>query len=169
MNNLTRIRDLVRQISYKDWGFHLEAREGGLLLQIRFLAPDVLTGQPAMQHCRKWYISLHSTDNEVIRTCFLAVQTAEAHELAENFQYRGVRVANPHLDIASLGTFLAENPQHEWNRDDHRPEPARVSVEQVADSARNAPGGRTFFAGEGPLNDWRDTIVEPVLPGRDRL
>ncbi len=191
MNKIPRICALVAQITYKDWTFYLDARAGGLLLQIRFLAPDVHTGEPAMQYCRKWYISSHSTDNEVIRTCFLAVQTAEAHELAEQFHYRGVRVANPHLDIASIGNFLADNPQHAWNLDDHRPEPARVTVEQVADSARKAPGGRAFFAGGepllsleqvaaavrqhpelnapyAPLDNWRDILVEPVLPGRDR-
>ena len=61
-----------------------------------------------MQKCRKWFISKHMTENEIIRTAFMAVEKAEYHELCEKFKYRGKLIANPHLDLVKIAEGVAD-------------------------------------------------------------
>lgn len=48
---------------------------------------------------RKWMLSQHMTETEVVNTCWLAIERAEIHEAAERFTYRGLRVFDPHRSI----------------------------------------------------------------------
>lgn len=51
---------------------------------------------------RKWLISKHSTDGEIVQTVFKAVLTAMEHEAREQFLYRGFSIFDPHYDIDKL-------------------------------------------------------------------
>lgn len=51
---------------------------------------------------RKWYVSSHATDAEVIATAFKAVVTAEEHETREKFLYKGKAIYGPHLSLDAL-------------------------------------------------------------------
>lgn len=54
---------------------------------------------------RKWYLSPHKTDGEVVQTAFKAVMTAMEHEIREMFTYKGVSIFDPHYDIDKLAEF----------------------------------------------------------------
>ncbi|WNM70141.1 hypothetical protein [Myxococcus phage Mx1] len=92
------VEAVVQNIKFRDWEFRVLAKGDGFLLQIRFMAPDSVTGKVELQSCRKWYLSAHSTRNEIVRTAWKAVLAAIEHEAAEDFKYRGVAIMNPHLD-----------------------------------------------------------------------
>ena len=51
---------------------------------------------------RKWYMSKHMTDGEIVQTIFKAMMTAMEHELREGFLYRGRAIFDPHYDLDKL-------------------------------------------------------------------
>lgn len=105
-HTLQTISDLVKKITYKDWTIKILVKDDGFLLQPIFNAPDQYSKQMEEQHCRKWYVSQHSCDSEIIRTCYLAIQQGEMHELSENFMFNGQRIYNPHLNLKRLADII---------------------------------------------------------------
>lgn len=65
-------------------------------------ATDNVTGKPYPWKGRKWLLSEHMTDGEVVQTAFLAAMTAIEHEARETFKYKGQAVFDPHYDINKL-------------------------------------------------------------------
>lgn len=61
-----------------------------------------VTGEPLSWRGRKWRISKHMTDSEIVQTIFKAVLTALEHETRENFLYKGQAVFDPHYDLDKL-------------------------------------------------------------------
>ena len=55
-----------------------------------------------IQTGRKWYISKHTTESEVVLTALKALITFEEHEIREKFLYQGHAIFHPHPDIDSL-------------------------------------------------------------------
>lgn len=99
------IQELLNEIEYKDWIFYLEERADCFTLQIQFYDKCIITGNIELQKCRKWFISQHMTDNEIIRTAFLAVEIAERHEMCEKFKYGNKLINNPHYDVLQMGNL----------------------------------------------------------------
>lgn len=60
------------------------------------------TGAPLPWRGRKWLISEHMTDGEIVQTVFKATMTAAEHELREGFKYRGQPIFDPHYDLEKL-------------------------------------------------------------------
>jgi hypothetical protein len=58
-----------------------------------------VTGEPLSWNSRKWMLSHHMTDTEIVNTAWLAVKQAVMHELGENFLYHGIPVFNPHMGV----------------------------------------------------------------------
>ena len=63
---------------------------------------DIVSGEPAQQHTRKWLLSEHMTRSEIVATCLKCVLTSEEHEAREDFLYKGQRIFGPHLDVEAL-------------------------------------------------------------------
>lgn len=103
---LQQLKDILSGVKYKNWTLRvIEKTPDVFLLQWIFYAIDnnfPESTELLPQHCRKWYISAYSTDSEVIRSAWLAVHQAEAHEIDENFTYQGCRIFNPHADLVAL-------------------------------------------------------------------
>lgn len=57
---------------------------------------------------RKWLLSEHMTDGEIVQTLFKATMTAVEHEVRELFLYRGQAVFDPHYDIEKLVELRAQ-------------------------------------------------------------
>lgn len=81
MKTLDDLYRLVGRIRYKGWEFYVGHFRGNEVpyLRVRFHATDTETGEPAMQYGRKWPLSLHMTDAEIVQTALKAVLTAEEH------------------------------------------------------------------------------------------
>jgi hypothetical protein len=87
---------VLSKVHYRDWRFHTRPLDAGFLLQVRF------DEHGDVQHGRKWYVSPHATEGEVIQTALLAVLTATEHEVREAFTYEGVAIYAPHFAPGAL-------------------------------------------------------------------
>lgn len=126
MLTLNEIGQIISQIEYKDWQFVIGTENSfetqDLYLQIQFYAPDSATKifdaclqipdknlfndesllENKLQTCRKWRLSPHMTETEIVRTAWKAVLAAEEHEAGEAFKYMGYSPFNPHISIENL-------------------------------------------------------------------
>jgi len=83
-------------------------------LQIQCNDKCTQTGEAYRWTGRKWFLSLHMTDSEIVQTCWAAAKMAMEHELRETFKWRGEPIFRPHFDILALHEISAEG------RVDHR-------------------------------------------------
>jgi hypothetical protein len=97
-----RFQQLLARLSYKDWRFVLGQKGDAWYLQLRWEAASPFSGHVSEQSSRKWLLSEHMTDSEVVQTALLAVLTAEEHEAREHFQFDGASVFAPHYDVRAL-------------------------------------------------------------------
>lgn len=102
-SHLDRFRGIIASVTYKDWLFHIGGTEGHWYLQVRFPTTDVQRPNVVTeQHGRKWWLSSHMTESEILQTALMAVLAAEEHEARERFLVEGVAVAGPHFDWFAL-------------------------------------------------------------------
>lgn len=104
---LEQVSGIVANIVFMDRKFIVTAREGGFLLQLEYMEPDVDTGVMAKQRARKWYVSKFSTETEIVETAFKACRVSMDHVLKEHFTYEGFRVYSPHFNVRAR-MLLAE-------------------------------------------------------------
>jgi hypothetical protein len=93
-----RFNDVMSRVSYPGFRFFVSDD----YLQIQCLSTCNHTGKPLDWTGRKWRLSEHMSDGEVVQTAFKAVLTALEHEARELFTYRQVSVFDPHYDIEKL-------------------------------------------------------------------
>lgn len=63
---------------------------------------DAVTGKYELQKSRKWLLSPHMVETEIVRTAFLAIRQAALHEVDEAFKYQGARIYGPHVSVQAL-------------------------------------------------------------------
>lgn len=132
-NSWAEVREILKEISFNDWEFYVrpmaapvskdylgrdlsvEDPEWPHFLQIQFMAPDLVSGEPERQYCRKWQLSLHMTVSEIVYTAFKAVLAALEHEAREQFRFRGASCLGPHVDVEQLVELTCKSSGH-----DHR-------------------------------------------------
>ena len=101
--DLAEAKEILSRVRYRQgWFFNVADRGDYLTLQVRFSAPDLVTGCPEYQNGRKWLVSRYSTPSELVTTAFKAVLTAEEHEIRESFRYRGKMIFGPHFNVEAL-------------------------------------------------------------------
>ena len=96
------VRDVLREVQFKDGSFVIEEIERGFLVQLRCTEEDVDTGQREMYRGRQWFIRRGASRDEIVRTAFLAAAVWQEHEARESFTYRGARIFGPHGDVDDL-------------------------------------------------------------------
>ena len=75
---------------------------GRAYIQLQYTALDSKTGTIQRWRGRKWYLSSHMTDDEVVKTVYAAFEMAVKHEVMEGFTYFGKRIFNPHASLQAL-------------------------------------------------------------------
>lgn len=99
----TRFAGIVCQISYPGFGFEVSHEGPNHFLRVTCdSGKHTRTGEPYAWSGRKWRLSEHMTDGEIVQTAFLAMMTALEHEARELFTFQGVSVFDPHYDIYKL-------------------------------------------------------------------
>lgn len=89
-------------MSYK---FRVTEGHGGVYLQAAYMEQDIYAGpgaSPVEQLTRKWLLSPHMTESEVIQTAFKCVLTSMEHRTREHFKYKDARIFGPHFDVNDL-------------------------------------------------------------------
>lgn len=64
-----------------------------------------VTGKPMPWNGRKWLLSPHMTETEIVLTAFKAVLTAYEHEARELFKVDGFAVLDSHYSINEMVAF----------------------------------------------------------------
>ena len=106
MLTIDHMREIVSEITYRDWRFTIGDDDGHPWLQVEFdtennFAPFDLTTQRG----RKWRLSRFMCKGEVVQTALAAVLAAEEHETREGFRYRGAPIFDGHYDVDALVEF----------------------------------------------------------------
>jgi hypothetical protein len=78
------------------------ARVGRVFIQAVYNTPCTKTGKHDDWRGRKWYLSTHMTDDEIIKTVYCAVKAAVEHEMMEGFKVDGIILFNPHINFEQL-------------------------------------------------------------------
>lgn len=103
MQNKDTVQQLLDRITYRDWLLHLGEDDNRLWIQVQFYDKcNSGTGEQQLQKCRKWMLSRHMTDSEIIDTAYAAIERAVQHELREQFKVDDVSLYNPHIDFNHL-------------------------------------------------------------------
>lgn len=109
VTHLDRFQDILGRVSYKDWRFRVvHVQPHHYYLQVEFDAADNDTSDASVQRGRKWLLSTHMTESEIVQTALKAVLAAEEHEAREQFKVEGVAVFGPHFDVFAL-VFLEQS------------------------------------------------------------
>jgi hypothetical protein len=99
---LDHMRAVIARIRCLDYEFHVLTKNDVPYLQLRYVEADIVTGDPKDQHGRKWMLSFHMVESELVQTALKAVLTSMEHRAREHFFYDGQRVFNPHFDVHAL-------------------------------------------------------------------
>jgi sarcosine oxidase delta subunit len=106
--------ETLEHIKFKDWKLVGQEYSDCFFMKWVFMERDTTKQEDETlyeQHCRKWFVSKHSTLSEIIRTAWLAVQQAVQHETEESFLFNGVRMFDPHTDYVDLMKFMSTAKQ----------------------------------------------------------
>lgn len=109
-NRLNRIRELVSHITLSIFGinpyivveFDKTYPDTRIYLQVKYSAPCTKTGEIQEWNGRKWYLSDHMTEDEVVKTAWCAFEAAVKHEVMEGFKFDNIIVFNPHVNFREL-------------------------------------------------------------------
>jgi hypothetical protein len=82
--------------------FLVKPKGEGWTLQVMAQRPDTYTGEWEEGHGGKFYVSPHSSKDEVVKKCFAAALAYLEHELREGFQWRDKRIFGPHISLEAL-------------------------------------------------------------------
>lgn len=98
------IAKIIKDIKYKDYTIMDKVGiDGRPYLQVDMgMTTCAGTGESTVMWGRKWYLSPHMTETEIVQTAFKAVLAAEEHEVREFFEYKGRKVFNPHFDVNDM-------------------------------------------------------------------
>lgn len=100
--SIDEIKLIVADIHYQDYTIEVFEKNGVPYLQGRYLEPDIVTGDPTDQHTRKWMLSEHMVESEIVQTALLLALTSAEHRVREHFKYQGQRVFSPHFDVKAF-------------------------------------------------------------------
>lgn len=71
-------------------------------IQLHFTSPCTIDGHIEEWGSRKYYLSEYMTEDEIVKTCFMAAKQCVEHEVMEGFKFDNKIVFNPHINFRSL-------------------------------------------------------------------
>lgn len=102
---------IVSLVKFDPWNITVRFDDKRPYLQVHdHNARCNVTGAFAPWSGRKWFLSLHITETEVVKTALKAVLSAQEHETLERFTYKGVTVFDPHISVVDLITIRETCP-----------------------------------------------------------
>jgi len=79
-----------------------EFENGRMYLQVYYECPCTKTGKVGEWTGRKFYLSKHMTQDEIVKTAYVAFKAAIKHEIMEGFKVDGKILFNPHINFEEL-------------------------------------------------------------------
>lgn len=103
---LERVRQIASKISYQHYRLRVERdnknANGRIFIQWIYDEECVITGEMKEWHCRKWYLSDHMLESEIVKTAFAGAIASAEHQCREKFRYQDVRIFNPHISLEAM-------------------------------------------------------------------
>lgn len=99
---LEKVKAVVDRVNFRGWSFIVGELGDGFYIQVSFPESDTETGKDVICKGRKWYVSSWATQEEIVKTCWLAVEIATRHEAMEAFTYAGLSIFHPHTGLNAL-------------------------------------------------------------------
>jgi hypothetical protein len=116
-----RATDILKRITFPGYEFIVTAKIGGSTwMQGRYMETCAITGKLEEQKTRKWLLSEHMTDSEVVFTALKLCLTSMEDRTREFFTYRGQRIASPHFDVEDLVKLCRDGRGDAGGRIDNR-------------------------------------------------
>lgn len=101
-----RVKSLATLCNFAPGGtfyyFDVLPDRDGAIVQGAYFEECVDTGKRMEQKTRRWLISPHATDSEIVQTLFKLCLTSMEHRAREHFRYRGRPIFGPHFDVDAL-------------------------------------------------------------------
>lgn len=72
------------------------------VLQACLERTDTFTGESGVGYSRKYLLSPHMTEGEIVRTALVAALAYAEHEVREHFTYKGRALYGPHMNTEKL-------------------------------------------------------------------
>ena len=105
---LKRASDVLSRVQFEGFEYITATKGEVVFLQIACSSKCNVTGEPMRWTSRKWMLSEHMTDGEIVQTAFLATKIAIEHELRETFYYKGQPIFDPHYDLDKLHALRSQ-------------------------------------------------------------
>ena len=107
---LQRINTLLSRITLSCFGIDFKVRaehdnefeNGRVFIQIRYSTFCIKDGCVAEYGGRKFYLSQYMTDDEIVKTVYVAFEACVKHEVMEGFAVDGIVLFNPHINFEEL-------------------------------------------------------------------
>lgn len=107
---LSQVKEICSQITANIMGTAFKIRcehdckdqTGRIFIQLVYDAFCSKSGVLKEWHGRKWYLSEHMTEDEIIKTAFAGFKAAVEHEVMEGFKVNGICLFNPHINYKEL-------------------------------------------------------------------
>ena len=110
---IEKVKQIVGRISMSCFGSEFKLRvdydnefnlnnRARVFIQVAYDAPCTKTGENKEWHGRKWYLSKHMTDDEIVKTAYVAFESCIKHEVMEGFKVDGIVLFNPHVNFEEL-------------------------------------------------------------------
>jgi hypothetical protein len=97
------VRDTVSAVTHPDFRYEVTVEHDVPYLRVLPVqGRDARTAEPLEWSSRKWRLSLHMTDGEIVQTALKATLTAVEHETRELFTFMGESIFDPHYDVYQL-------------------------------------------------------------------
>jgi hypothetical protein len=146
----SRVRSLLNRLSYRivfDNGFRVWTDGGHTFLQ-HWQRRD-----GNIEKGRKWVLSEHMVDSEILQTALLAVLTYEEHEAREALTFDGRRLYGPHRSLVNLDKEIEV-------RDKKEPQ-AQQPVEETGPRVYGRPASRAGAEADYPWLEQRRKSYDP--------
>jgi hypothetical protein len=109
-NQLQKVQQLVARLTVSMLGKpmrilvkeDIKVSGGRVFIQIAYIAPCSQSGELLKLKGRKWYLSDHMLDDEIVKTAYAAFKAAMEHEIMEGFKCDFKVVFNPHVSFEDL-------------------------------------------------------------------
>ena len=109
MLDLNKVKRLVSKITLELFGINFsilvekdKVHGSRVYVQVCYEAPCTNTGEVQEWKGRKYYLSDFMTEDEVVKTCYVAFEQAVKHEVMEGFKFDGIILFNPHVSFREL-------------------------------------------------------------------
>lgn len=112
MKTFRMIEDVVRDVRFDHHpSIRIRTRKDTEGIYVQLMDEDL---DEEFNTGRKWRVSVHMTDSEIVGTLWKAYMTWLEHEARESFLYRGRAVYGPHLDVKALWELAGDRNNYEY-------------------------------------------------------